>query len=147
MQEQDLTNFEFVLKLGDNIIIQRFFNVSSYNPISKRSLDLYDVVSEICDIISHDLKIKNLEYMLENADLFIDNDTFEAENEEKNYSLQLKLGENVIIERIFSANCYHPRVRNFVDIRPMVKKMLYDLTKVLSSSSNNLEKTYLNYKL
>ena len=147
MQEQDLTSFEFVLKLGDNIIIQRFFNVISYNPNVKRSLELYEVVSGICDMIARDLKIRNLEYMSDNSELFVDNNVIEDEDEEKNYSLQLKLGEEVIIERIFPANCYHPRVRKSVDIRPTVKKMLYDLTKVLSTSSNNLEKRYLIHKL
>lgn len=146
MQEQDLTSFEFVLKLGDNIIIQRFFNVGSYNPKSSRSLDLYEVVTDICYDIESDLKIKNLEFMLDNAELVINN-SFEFDNEIKNYCLQIKLGEEVIIERIFPANYYHPSVRNSVDIRHMVKKMLYHITKVLSSPSNNLEEKYLSQTL
>jgi hypothetical protein len=147
MQEQDLTNIEFVLKLGDNIIIQRFFNVNSYNPNTKRSIELYETISDICSDIEHDLKIKNLEFMSDNSELFYENNIIDEDNKETDYKLQIKLEEEVLIERIFPANCYHPRVRNFVDIRPKVKKMLYNLTKVLSTSSNNLEKKYLNYKL
>lgn len=145
MQERDLTNFEFTLKLGDYFIIQRIFNVYSYNPNTKKSLELYDTITGICDTITNDLKIKNLIYMSDNSETFSDEP--EDDTEGKNYSLQLKLGEDVIIEKIFPANFYHPKVRKNVDIRPMVGKMLYDLTKVLSTQSKYLTLSYLNQNL
>ena len=56
MQNQEATKFEFILKLENNIVIQRFFNVNHYNPASKNSMDLYDVVLDVCEEIAGDLK-------------------------------------------------------------------------------------------
>ena len=35
MKEQDSTKLEFLLKVNENIIVQRFFNVRGYNPKAK----------------------------------------------------------------------------------------------------------------
>jgi hypothetical protein len=69
-----------------------------------------------------------------------------GENDEKEYFLLvLKLGDDVFIQRMFPSNIFHPKVRYTVDIRPNLKKYLSDLTDILSSEE--LETTYLNYKL
>ena len=52
MQNQDITKFEFLLTLEQNIVIQRFFNVTNYNPESKISFFLHECVKEICREIS-----------------------------------------------------------------------------------------------
>jgi len=62
MQNQDFSRFEFVLKLEENIVIQRFFNVPHYNPIVKKSVDFYDCVKFICEDISLDFKSKKFDY-------------------------------------------------------------------------------------
>jgi len=51
----------------------------------------------------------------------------------------------VFISRIFPAYYFHPKVRYTVDIRPNLKRILSDLTDILSSKE--LETTYLNYQL
>lgn len=147
MQNQDITKMEFLLTLEKNIVIQRFFNVINYNPESRNSLDLYECVSDICGEISQDLKIKTLDYLNENQHYFFDtNDNAETtENKEEYFLLRIKLGDKVFISRIFPAHVYHPKVRYAVDIRPKVRKILADLTDVLSSRS--LTKKYLQYEL
>lgn len=147
MQNQDITKFEFLLTLEKNIVIQRFFNVPNYNPESKNSMDLYDVVKEICNEISHDLKGKTLDYLSENSNYFNDIDSIDEprETKEEYFLLKIKLGEEVFISRIFPAHIYHPKVRYAVDIRPKVRKILGDLTNVLSSK--DLTKNYLHYEL
>lgn len=147
MQNQDITKMEFLLTLEKNIVIQRFFNVINYNPESRNSLDLYECVSDICGEISQDLKIKTLDYLNENQHYFFDtNDNAETtENKEEYFLLQIKLGDELFISRIFPAHVYHPKVRYAVDIRPKVRKILADLTDVLSSRS--LTKKYLQYEL
>ena len=72
MHNQDITKFEFILTLEKNIVIQRFFNVSHYNPASKNSLDLYEIITEICEEIATDLKKKTLEYMGDNMEFISD---------------------------------------------------------------------------
>jgi hypothetical protein len=147
MINQDVTKFEFILTLEKNIVIQRFFSVPHYNPRSKNSVDLYECVSDICRVISTDLKIKSENFMYENQEIL----TAEQRKEEiKNFKeehflLRIKLGEDVFISRIFPAHIYHPKARYAVDIRPKVRRILEELTNVLSS--RNLTTKYLQYEL
>jgi hypothetical protein len=147
MTNQDAIKFEFLLTLGKNIVCQRFFNVRDYNSQARRSMDLHEYVKDICEEISHDLKIKTMDYLTENQDNpYGLKSVTPSENDEKEYFLLvLKLGEDVFIQRMFDSNIYHPKVRYTVDIRPNLKKYLSDLTDILSSVE--LETTYLNYQL
>ena len=147
MTNQDAIKFEFLLTLGKTIVCQRFFNVRDYNSQARRSMDLHEYVKDICEEISHDLKIKTMDYLTENQDNpYGLKSVTPSENDEKEYFLLvLKLGEDVFIQRMFDSNIYHPKVRYTVDIRPNLKKYLSDLTDILSSVE--LETTYLNYQL
>jgi len=147
MTNQDITKFEFILTLEKNIVIQRFFNVNNYNPEAKNSVDLYECVTNICKNIANDLKGKTLDYMNENPGYFTDQKNAEevSDNKEENFLLRIKLGDQLFISRIFPAHIYHPKARYAVDIRPKVRKILSDLTDILSS--NKLNKTYLQYEL
>lgn len=147
MQNQDITKFEFILTLENNIIIQRFFNVKGYNAQAKKSLDLYQSVKEICEEISYDLKMKSMEFMYENQDFFTDPEVVETETDikEEYFLLRIKLEDAVFISRIFPAHVYHPKARYSVDIRPKVRPFLSDLTYVLSS--DKLETTYSGIRL
>jgi len=147
MYNQDITKFEFLLKLENNIVIQRFFNVNGHNPASKTSMDLFDCVTDICEEIATDLKDKTLDIMNINDD-FVSPEQRKEEiinYKEENFILEIKQGDRVFISRIFPAHIYHPKVRYAVDIRPKVRKILGDLTNVLSQ--RELTKTYLNYAL
>ena len=90
--------------------------------------------------------MKTLDYLNDNENYFLDlKDTEEPTDAKKEYFLlQIKLVDDVFISRIFPAYIYHPKVRYAVDIRPIVKKILSDLTTVLSS--RKLTKTYLQYE-
>lgn len=144
---QDATKFEMILTLGENIVVQRFFNVKDYNPKSKNSLEIYEYVKNICEEIAEDLKLKNSTYLCENQHYILNIETVEEEvNEQKeHFQLDLKLNDEVFISRIFPAYYYHPKIRYTVDIRPRLREYLFDLTNILSS--NDVETKYLNYQL
>jgi hypothetical protein len=143
----EMNKFEFLLTLDGNIIVQRYFFVKDYNPKAKRSMDLHYEVKNICEKISEDLKIKSSDYLVENQNFFLNNEVVEEPNEhdEQYFLLQIKQLDEVFIERIFAAHYYHPKVRYAVDIRPMLKRILNDLTEVLSI--RNPDMTYLQYQL
>lgn len=147
MQNQESTKFEFLLSLEKNIIIQRFFNVNYHNPKSKNSMDLYECVKDICDEISDELKSKTLDFLNDNSNYFMENENAEDPSEIKDeyFKLDLKLGNDIFISRIFPGHVYHPKIRYSVDIRPKIRRMLSALSDVLSS--NKLDTTYLQYKL
>lgn len=145
--QQDITKFEFILTLEGNIICQRYFNVKDHVPQARRSMDLHYYLKNICDDISEDLKIKSSNYLCENQNFILNSESVEDSNEEKkeHFLLEIKLNDDVFIQRIFPAYYYHPKVRYTVDIRPKLKMILSDLTDILSSE--DLETTYLHYEL
>lgn len=147
MNIQEQNKFEFLLTLDNNIICQRFFNVRDYNPESRCSMDLHYLVKEISEEIGEDLKIKSSNYLVENQNYILNNTNVDeaTTNEIQHFLLQIKQGDDVFIERIFLASVYHPKVRYAVDIRPKLRKILADLTEVMSR--RDLEKTYLQYEL
>jgi hypothetical protein len=147
MSNQEITKFEFLLSLEGNIICQRFFNVKDHVEDARSSMDLHYYVKNICEDISHDLKIKSSDYLCENRNFFLNSEDVEESNNtgKEHFLLEIKLGEDVFIQRIFPAYYYHPKVRYTVDIRPKLKRILSDLTDILSSY--DLETTYLNYDL
>lgn len=146
-KQQDATKFEFLLTLEGNIIIQRFFLVYGYNPESKRSIDLHECVKNICNEIKRDLKVKSSDFTYDEQNYFYDNEDVEesAEKKEEHFLIEIKLLDDVFIQRIFPANVYHPKARYSVDIRSKIRAILADLSDVLSS--DELETSYLEYEL
>jgi hypothetical protein len=147
MTNQDLTKLEFLLTLEGNIIIQRFFNVKDFNPKAISCVELNECVKEICEEISYDLKMKTIEYLLENQNYYYDFDNVESETElaEEHFLLEVKQDSHVFISRIFPAHVYHPKVRFTVDIRPKIRGILANLTDVLSS--REIETSDMGYEL
>ena len=146
-QQENITKFEFLLSLEGHIVCQRFFNVRDHVADSRRSMDLYYYLKNICEDISEDLKIKSSNYLCENQNYILNSENVEESLEatKEHFLLELKYGEDVFIQRVFPAFYYHPKVRYTVDIRPKLKRILSDLTDILSSEE--LEMTYLDYKL
>jgi hypothetical protein len=143
----DITKFEFVLTLEGNIICQRFFNVKDHFEQARRSMDLHYYVKNICEDISYDLKIKSSNFLCENPNYILNSENVEESNDgqKEHFLLEIKLDDDVFISRIFPAYYYHPKVRYTVDIRPRLKRILSDLTDILSSE--DLETVYLQHKL
>jgi hypothetical protein len=110
-------------------------------------MDLHYYIKNICDEISDDLKMKTSDYLSDNQNYFLNSEVVEDENEKEkeHFLLEIKLGDDVFISRIFPAYYFHPKVRYTVDIRPNLKRFLSDLTDILSSE--DLETVYLQYQL
>ena len=119
---------EFVLKLENNIVCQRFFSVRNFNNIATYSIDLHYTISNIVDDIISDLKLKTL-FLLDRNYKENPNDT---QQESEHFTITLKKGNQVIYDRIIPADVYPPKVRYTVDIRPQISYILRELTQVLS---------------
>ena len=147
MSNQEITKFEFLLTLGGNIICQRYFNVKDHNPKARRSMDMHEYVKNIYEEIEYDIKIKGAKYLCENQNYILNSEFVEDSNGKDNdhFLMEIKIGEDVFIQRIFPAYLYHPKARYTVDIRPKLKRILTDFTDILSY--DELETTYLQYEL
>lgn len=151
MENYDITKFEFVLTLENNIVIQRYFNVMGYNPQAKKSIELYEYVSDICDEISRDLKWKTLDFMNDNPNIFIDWDSEtpmisrDQDLKEEYFLVEIKMGNEVFMSRQFPAHIYHPKVRYTVDVRPKIRRYLEEISTALSLESPTMK--YMEYEL
>jgi len=125
---EEKEKFEFVLSINDNIICQRFFTVKNHNPKTVSSIELYETVEYIKEIINKKLILKTVDIV----DEFFKEDMSKLQEESNNFTITIKKGNYVIMERIFSADLYPPKVRFSVDIRPQISYILRELTDVLS---------------
>jgi hypothetical protein len=147
-QNQDnITKFEFLLSLEGHIVCQRFFNVRDHVDQSRRSMDLHYYIKNICEDFMEDLKIKSSNYLCENQNYILNTEVVDesAIPEKEHFLMEIKLGEDVFIQRLYPAYLYHPKARYTVDIRPRLKRILSDLTDILSSEE--LETSYLGHEL
>ena len=147
-QNQDnITKFEFLLSLEGHIVCQRFFNVRDHVDQARRSMDLHYYVKNICEDFMEDLKIKSSNYLCENQNYILNSEVVDesAIPEKEHFLMEIKLGDDVFIQRLYPAYLYHPKARYTVDIRPRLKRILSDLTDILSSEE--LETSYLGHEL
>jgi hypothetical protein len=135
------TKFEFLITLENNIVCQRFFNVKGYNPKVRRSLDLYETIQDIANDIQADLKKKSSEFLFEN-EKFLGNSPDQTTVPTSEYfTMQVRLGDDVIIARQFPASIYPPKVRYTVDVRPEIRNIL---TKISDTLSQDVYETEFN---
>jgi hypothetical protein len=147
-EKNDLTKFEFLLKLNDNIIVQRYFNVKGYDEKSRVSMELYETIKTIYDNIHEDLKKKSVMYLLDNKTQIETNpEILETSNTDGSeyFNIYLKIGDETICHRVWDAKIYPPKTRYTVDVRPHLKNVLNSLTDILSGE--NLSYNYLEYSL
>jgi len=149
MKEQnDVVKLEFLLKLNENIVVQRYFNVRGYNPETRKSLEMVDVVHDIIYDIKKDLTNKSCYYLLENYEqIQIDQEILNTSNTDgpENFYMTIKIGDETICQSTWDAKVYPPKVRYTVDIRPRLKNILRMLTDIFSTE--NLTHEYMGYSL
>jgi len=130
---------EFLLKLNNNIVCQRYFTVRNFKSKAVNSLDLHETVSWIMQDLMEDLKYKTCNLLDSN---YVDNIKNKGlETTPEHFSITIKVGTKEVYARIMRADIYPPKVRFSVDIRPQLNRILKELTQVLS-----LEKVTCNYQ-
>jgi len=148
MKEQTATKLEFLMKVNNNIIVQRLFNIKDYNPKAKGSIDLYNLIKDFKIDLERELKMKSATYMLDNMYEIMNNpsvlDTSYTDGPES-FSVYIKEGDVTICHREFDAKIYPPKIRYTVDVRPHLKNLLMSLTDIFSSK--NLTYEYLGIPL
>jgi hypothetical protein len=141
-EQQEATKLEFLMKVNDNIIIQRFFNVREFNPNAKNSLELYDFIRGFSEIVQEELKAKTCGYMLEHINEIIVNpdilNTSIIDGPEY-FNIYIKQNDVTICHRQFNAKIYPPKIRYTVDVRPHIKNLLMLLTDIFSTKKLTLE--------
>ena len=142
MKEQDSTKLEFLMMVNDNIIVQRFFNVRDFNPSAKFSADLIEYLNEFKGMFMNQLKMKTIDYMLENSYEIQSNpavlDTSYTDGPE-HFNIFIRQGDMTICHHQIDAKVFPPKIRYTVDIRPHIKTLLSTLTDIFSSKKLSYE--------
>ena len=147
-EQQDITKLEFLMTVNNNFIVQRFFNVKGYNPKSKNSVELLDLMEGFVEKLKRNFKMKTMVYMTDNSYEIMENpevlNTSFTDGPEV-FNIYLKNGNDVMMHWTFDAKLYPPKVRYTLDVRSSIKTVLKDLVDIFSSK--NLSYNYLNYSL
>ena len=138
MKEQDITKVEFLLMCNENIVVQRFFNVRGFNKTASKSESLHNYVTDLCNEMMYDLKMRSVVYMLDNQ--FEISESPEVLNTSitdgpENFNLIIRIGDMTICQRQFDAKVYPPLVIYTVDLRPKLKSILSQLTDIFSAKN------------
>jgi len=141
-EQQDLTRMEFLLTLNDRIVVQRFYNVRDYNPRVKNSYDIYEYVRWVKDLLEQDLKMRTVNYMIDNKEQILEDDSVlktSMTDGPENFNIYIKTNDETICHRQFNAKIYPPKVRYTVDVRPHLKEILRGLTDIFSAKDLSYE--------
>ena len=142
MKEQDSTKLEFLMMVNDNIIVQRFFNVRDYNYDAKYSAELLEYLNEFKGMFLNQLKMKTIDYMLENSYEIQSNpsllDTSYTDGPE-HFNIFIRQGDMTICQHHIDAKIFPPKIRYTVDIRPHIKSLLSTLTDIFSTKNLTYE--------
>jgi len=132
-KDDNSTKFEFLLRLNDNIVCQRYFNVKGHNPKMIKSLDLHEELASVVGEIQLQLIEKTHNYMSENVSQYYSGREDEGEIGNTDFfTITILKDEKTLITRYFEAHIYPPKVRFTVDIRPSLRRILKGFTDVLS---------------
>lgn len=137
-KNEEMTKMEFLLTLNERIIVQRFYNVKNFNSNAKNSLEFYEFIKEVKDVMEHSLKERTVTYMLDNIMHIMEDDSIlntEMTDGPENFNLFIKVGEETLCHRQFNAKLYPPKVRYTVDIRQQLKDILKGLTEIFSDEN------------
>jgi len=148
MKDQETTKLEFLLKVNENIIVQRFFNVRGYNPKAKNSVELHEFIEGFITEFRDNLRVRTATYMMDNQyEIFENPEIMETSflNGPEKFTLTIKNGESVLYSRYLDAKVYPPKVRYTVDLRPKLKPILTALTEIFSTKKLSFD--YMNYSL
>lgn len=128
--------FQFVVRVNDNIICQRYFKINRFNNECLQSKDLFDVLDGAVQLIQRDLEAKSRTYTRATAECrtkmtgFInEEDTSYLEYEPKpwddtefvkpwdvTFKFTFIVDDKTIYERIWDGSQYPKYVRNSVDL-------------------------------
>lgn len=166
-QVEIIKPFEFILKINDNIICQRYFNVRNYNDDCRESLELKEMIDDIVGV-SQTIKLGIIpeflkygcmdnsynEYYGENNFTYDKDDNFIFEVFKNNIvKVRTKISDDsdnllqseVIASGGFNGNLFHPSTRYDINIKPIIN----DIVRIINNhmSLNKYTKVYSGVEL
>jgi hypothetical protein len=127
--------FEFILRINDNIICQRYFNIRGYNNRAKDSMDLRWDLGEIVTTIQSYLQQKTEDFLWLNYNPYsLKNSVVkEVDKQEEDYfTFEIRVDGKVIIIERFTGMDFPPKVRYSVNIKSLIPSIISKIQRGLS---------------
>lgn len=153
--------FQFVLKVNDNIIIQRYFRIGRFNRESLESADLFDTLRSIVRTIKSDLESKSRVYLwatqvcetkltgfadkdgnIQNMPTYLKvqprewSDTEFVEPWAVTFKFEFIVDDRVVFSEIWDGSQYPKYVRNSVDITNSWSQ--YPIVRLMNAGKDDL---------
>ena len=142
--------FEFSLKVNDNIICKRYFNVRNYNENFRESLEVKHMLKDIMGIDdSYNLgiipdffkgKCVNKTWESYNPSYYQKKirakDIYEIED---NFYFEVLIDGEVVASTCFSGNLFQYNVRRKIDIKPIIPKIVRSIEYWMSQNEYTSE--------
>jgi len=133
-------DYSFELKINNDIICQRYFNINKFNQVSLKSINFKEYFDDICDIIQKDLESKTRVYLYSVCCTFASEDKLKAKqqvgqnkselyapsydefspdyvnNDKNDITFSFLYKDEVIMSRIWDGNTYPLYIRKNIDI-------------------------------
>lgn len=136
--------FEFLLKINNNIICQRYFNIEDYNSNVLKSIQLKELIDNLCGmnngsfgetgIIPKYLKDKSVDYLWDRFDPYSETRREEDASErdifknEDIFTFEIKVDKNIVAKSTFSGNWFPTMVRYQVNIKPIIPSIIDEIS-------------------
>lgn len=150
------TPYQFLLKINDNIVCQRYFNLNNYNKDFRESYEVIEMLDEIMGMgNSYELgiipdffksKCVSKSWDTYNPAFYQDRVKFKDIYEiEDNFNFDVLINDEVVASTSFSANLFQYSVRRNIDIRDIIPEIVRVISYYMELK--NYTKTYGGIKL
>ncbi len=138
--------FEFILRINENIVCQRYFNIRGYNNNAKNSLELRWELDDITQTIQSYLKGLSEDFLWANYNPFSNKNSVVNDNQKEGedyFTFEIRVDGKIIIIERFTAMDFPPKVRYSVNIKSLIPSIISKIQRCLSKKRyNSVEKHY-----
>ena len=118
--------FEFILRINDHIVCQRYFNIRGYSNAAKDSMDLKWELNEIVATIQSYLRDKSEDFLWTNYN------PYSSKDGEDYFTFEIRVDGKVIIIERFTGMEYPPKIRYSVNVKSLIPSIISKIQRCLS---------------
>tara|TARA_R110001606_G_scaffold384392_1_gene547232 strand:+ start:189 stop:662 length:474 start_codon:yes stop_codon:yes gene_type:complete len=140
--------FEFILRINENIVCQRYFNIRGYNNTAKDSMDLKWELEEVVSKIQSYLKEKSEDFLWVNYNPYRTKNSVVREEKKEGedyFTFEIRVDGKIIIVERFTAMDYPPKVRYSVNVKSLIPEVISKIQRCLSKRKYLTTSAYYGY--
>jgi len=153
-EKQIVKPFEFVLRINDHIICQRYFNIKNYNNDCRESLEMKEMMDDIMGVsqveqlglipeffkyqcINNSYKPYHAQnnYLNDKVDIFtlevLKNNVNRLRDKDGDFNLDDLQKQSIAIS-MFDGKIFHPNVRYEIDVRSIIPDIIRTIQDAMS---------------